>query len=196
MIGWLKGRLVDSTESGVILDVGGVGYELQIPHGALGKATRHGEELEIFVHTHVRDDAISLFGFATNDDRSAFRALLGVTSIGPKLAMAIVGRLEFNALCRAIATQDKNAFKGISGVGKKTIERIFIDLKDKLPAWGGPAVPPPHASLEPNQQVAVKALVQMGYKPKEAEAAVAQVYNESTAQDLTETIRSALSALS
>src|SRR5690606_32894863 len=129
VIGRLSGSCVEHMEDGaVILEVGGVGYEIFVPLGAMGRLPSEGT-ITVQVHTHVREEAITLYGFATEEDKRAFRALLGVSSVGPKLALAILGRLDADALAEAIAREDKAALKGISGVGAKTVERIMLDLK-------------------------------------------------------------------
>ena len=134
MIGRLSGTIEHREADGsVIVDVNGVGYEVFLPIGAAGRAgSESGQTVSLHIHTHVREDAMTLFGFATAEDRAAFRALLKVSSIGPKLALAIIGVMNAAELQDAIARQDKTAFKGISGVGKRTIERILLDLEGKL----------------------------------------------------------------
>ncbi len=177
VIGRLTGSLAEIAEDGsVILDVSGVGYEVFVPLGAAGRLPSAGE-LTLHVHTHVREDAITLFGFASEADRRAFRALLAVSGVGPKLALAILGRLDANALAEAIAREDKASFKGIHGVGSKTVERILIDLKGKLPVVpGARAAAKPRAEGPARPVAAVDtvmgALVNMGYKRGEVERAL------------------------
>src|SRR5204863_148839 len=105
-----------------VLDVNGVGYELFVPLTALGRLAHGTEAVTLHVHTHVREDALVLYGLATLDDRAAFRTLLGVSSVGPKIALAILSQMTGTELARAVATEDPGAFKGISGVGKKIAE--------------------------------------------------------------------------
>ena len=143
---------------------------------------------------------MTLFGFASTDDRAAFRALLKVSSIGPKLALAILGVMNAAELQDAIARQDKSAFRGISGVGKKTVERILVDLQDKLDFAASAktgvrlrAVPSPAGSTG---DTVVGALVQMGYKRGEAEAAVGSAHSTSGEESVEGLLRAALSALS
>ena len=127
MIGTITGTIAHRDADGsVIVDVHGVGYEVFLPAGAAGRVELEpAQPVSFHVHTHVREDTLTLFGFATADDRAAFRALLKVSSIGPKLALSILGVMNASELHDAIARQDKTAFKGISGVGKKTVERIL-----------------------------------------------------------------------
>lgn len=202
MIGRISGTIVEREPDGtVIVDVHGVGYEVRLPPGAEGRLQGEGAgPISIHIHTHVREDTLTLFGFPTLEDRAAFRALLKVSSIGPKLALAILGVMNAGELQDAIARQDKNAFKGISGVGKRTVERILVDLKDKL-EFGVPsrtgvrlrAVPSGSTSAS---DTVVGALVNMGYKRNEAEAAVGNAMERSNDDDVEGLLRAALSALS
>ncbi len=199
MIGRLTGTLAEVAEDGsVVLDVGGVGYEVFVPLGATARLDPSAP-LTLHVHTHVREDAITLFGFATADDRRAFRALLGVSGVGPTLALSIVGRLDATALAEAVAREDKASFKGIHGVGAKTVERILIDLKGKLPvvpaakASARGAAPPRKAPA--SVDTVVGALGNMGYQRAEVERAL-EAMPEGYAELPVETLlRDALSAL-
>jgi Holliday junction DNA helicase RuvA len=201
VIGRLSGTIEHREVDGsVIVDVNGVGYEVFLPPGAVGRlGWEPGQAVTLQIHTHVREDAMTLFGFATPEDRAAFRALLKVSSIGPKLALAIIGVMNASELQDAIARQDKTAFRGITGVGKKTVERILVDLQDKLDfAPTGRtgvrlrAVPSTASSVEDR---VVGALVQMGYKRSEAEAAVGSIIGASGEDNVEGLLRAALSAL-
>ena len=201
MIGRLTGAIAQwEADGSVIVDVHGVGYEVFVPPGAPGRlGSEPGLPVSLFIHTHVREDALTLFGFATAEDRAAFRALLKVSSIGPKLALAIIGRLNAADLQDAIVRQDKTAFKGISGVGKKTVERILVDLRDKLDfgatARTGVRLRAVPSTTATASDTVVGALVQMGYKRSEAEAAVGSATGASE-DDVEGLLRAALSALS
>ena len=209
MIGRLRGIVAEQGLDGsLILDVAGVGYELFVPLGALGRSgaamTPEGasaEPITLHVHTHVREDAFVLYGFPTGEDRRAFRALIAVNGVGPKLAIAILGALSAGELALAIAREDKPALKGISGVGKKTVERLFLDLKDKLdfvetgasrPASGGSAKAgaPPKAG-----EMVIGALMNMGYKRGEAERAVESLGEAAHDASVETLLRDALAAL-
>jgi Holliday junction DNA helicase RuvA len=167
-----------------VLDVNGVGYELFVPLGTLGRLP-DGEETTLHVHTHVREDAILLYGFADATERAAFRTMLGVSGVGPKLALAVLSSLDVHTLARAIAAGDATPLKGISGVGKKTAERLLLELRDKLPAIvirasGGIPIPGAKAALVPAPAagplaVVQSALVTMGFKPQEASSAIARI---------------------
>lgn len=201
MIGRLEGTLVEQDLGGtLVVDVQGVGYEVRAPEGTLGRvALSQGGRVVLHVHTYVRDDSLTLYGFATLEDRTAFRALIGVSSIGPKLAIAILSRLDAQELASAVARQDKIAFKGITGVGKRTVERLLIDLQGKLRAHEGASTgvrpklaPVGHGTAE---QTAVGALVQMGYKRIEAESAVGTVAAHSPGEEVEGLLRAALVSL-
>lgn len=202
MIGRLSGVIAEQSDDGaVVLDVAGVGYEVYVPLGALGRLPRPPEQATLHVHTHVREDALVLYGFPTVADRDAFRTLLGVSSIGPKSALSIMSVLDAERLALAVTRGDKAAFKGIPGVGKKTVERLMLDLKDKLvavaaaagtrPTTDAPAPPPPTGPLA----TVAAALVQMGYKPAEADRAVAQLEGHEEGRPVEALLREALSVL-
>lgn len=198
MIGRLTGVIADrSAEGTCVVDVGGVGYEVFVPPNLLEALPRAPETVVLFVHTHVREDTLSLYGFPSNDARAVFRALLGVSSVGPKLAMSILNVLAPEDLRLAISREDKNAFRGISGVGKKIVERILIDLRDRLPVAETTAIRPkmkPSGATDPRSQV-VNALIQMGYKPAEAERAVGQLSAQVMSEPVEKLLREALSVL-
>jgi len=202
VIGRLTGTIAHHEADGsVVLDVHGVGYDVSLPAGTAGRVeSEPGQTVSLHIHTHVREDALALFGFATAEDRAAFRALLKVSSIGPKLALAIIGVMNASELQDAIARQDKAAFKGISGVGKRTVERILVDLQDKLDfaASGKTGVrlrAVPSAATSTSDTV-VGALINMGYKRSEAEAAVGTVMSVSDDANVEGLLRAALSSLS
>src|SRR5690349_9870494 len=134
MIGRVRGVVAERGEDGsCVIDVGGVGYEIFVPLGTLGRLPLPPAEVTLHVHTHVREDALVLYGFASLDDRAAFRTLLGVAGIGPKMAIAILSALDASELAAAVQSGDTARLRGIPGVGKKTTERLVLELKDKLP---------------------------------------------------------------
>ena len=177
-------------DGSVIVEVpSGVGYEVQVPLGVLGRVGAHaldgaesGPEIVLFVHTHVREDAFILYGFDRTEDRDAFRALLGVSGVGPRMALGVIGMLPAEELVATLQRGDWSMLKKVPGVGKKTAERIVLDLKDKVfihPRGGAlptPAfTPAPSPSFGGPRETVVGALVQMGYKQAAAERAVQEL---------------------
>ena len=134
VIGRLTGRVAaQETDGVVVIDAGGVGYEVAVPVGTMGRVRPdEAGRVTLWIHTHVREDALALFGFADEGERAAFRALLGVSNVGPKIAVAVLGALPAAELATAIARQDLAAMKGIPGVGRKIAERLLLELRDKL----------------------------------------------------------------
>jgi Holliday junction DNA helicase RuvA len=180
VIGRLTGRVAAQEADGnVVLDVAGVGYELAVPLGTLGRARPdEGGRITLWVHTHVREDALSLFGFSDETERAAFRALTAVSNVGPKIAIAVLGALPSADLARVIASRDLSALTAVSGVGKKIAERLLLELRDKIPV--GPALgavvaagTPPPKTGGPGDDRLRGALTGMGFRPTEADRAIA-----------------------
>lgn len=132
MIGLLRGTLLEKTPDALLLDVGGVGYEVSVPMSSLCALPAEGEHATLYVHTHVREDAIRLFGFASLFDRKVFEALVSVTNVGPRLALQLLGPLDGVELCQAITEGRAPLLVSIPGVGAKTAERLILELKPKL----------------------------------------------------------------
>ncbi len=191
MIGRLTGRVVAHEEDGsLVVDVGGVGYEVTAPLGTVGRlGADGGGQVCLFVHTHVREDTLSLFGFATERDRAAFRALIGVSNVGPRTAVAVLSALPADDLARAIAKNELGRLTAISGIGKKTAERLMLELRGKLPVGGAPATPDPAGTTDgPAKAAGAKvdvllgALTGLGYRQQEAERAVKGLGEEHVAE--------------
>jgi Holliday junction DNA helicase RuvA len=205
MIGRLTGRITQEDDGNVVIDVGGVGYELVVPLGTVGRAPTDGDgRATLFVHTHVREDIFSLFGFATEGDRVAFRTLIGVSSVGPKTAIAVLSALPAQELGRAIARKELGKLTSITGIGKKTAERLLLELKDKVPILeaAGPRGPVSHGAAavatppSSNGELLGRALVNMGYRQAEADRAVEQLADKLGEAPLAELLREALAVLS
>ncbi|MCG8555923.1 MAG: Holliday junction branch migration protein RuvA [Proteobacteria bacterium] len=198
MIGRLRGVVVGRESDGTcVVDVGGVGYEVLLPVRSARGLPAAPEQVSLFVHTHVREDALTLFAFASVEDRAVFRALLGVASVGPRIALAILGHLSASDLVTAVARGDKSRFKGISGVGKKTVERLVLELKDKLPAVASAtrpsAAPAREAPGLPEQRAIVaNALVHLGYRKSEAETAAGKIPDGDLDKPVEELLRKTL----
>ncbi len=203
MIGRLTGKVIEEDDGTTVIDVNGVGYELTVPIGTIGRAKTDADgNVTLFVHTHVREDQISLFGFASEGDRLAFRTLIGVSSVGPKTAIAVLSALPAHELGQAIARRELGKLTAINGIGKKTAERLLLELKDKLPvlqaapprAPGAPIPASPPSSS--NGDVLARALVNMGYRASEAERAVEQLGPKLVELPLPDLIKEALAVLS
>jgi len=202
VIGRLTGTVVEQTLDGAcVLDVQGVGYEVFVPLGALGRMPAPPALTTLHVHTHVREDAIILYGFPTLVDRSAFRVLTSVTGIGPKLALGILSSLSAGELAEAIQRGDKARFKGVSGVGPKLVSRLVLELKDKLDfargEQGSAAARPAKIVVPYDGALATvhAALVQMGFRANEAEQAVQKIEPAADGKPAEQLLREALAVL-
>ena len=187
MISRLRGVPAGRSADGVVLDVGGVGYLVAATPGVLRRAEGAGE-MTVETYLHVREDALHLYGFADASERDLFVRLLGVSGIGPKVALAVVSSGSVHELRRAIALGDPARFQVIPGIGKKTAERIVLELKGSL----ADEVELPDASAAPRELVARDALVELGYSVLEAERALARVDPELPPEErVREALRSA-----
>lgn len=174
MIGRISGVLLEKQAPDLLVDVGGIGYELQAPLTTVFELPPPGAKVELFTHLVVREDAHLLYGFTRRSDRTLFRELIKVSGVGPKLALAILSGMDANGFARCVRDGDAAALVRLPGVGKKTAERLLIEMRDRLAAWqvdglqvGAGAATLPVAGNEP-QQEAELALVTLGYKPQEA----------------------------
>jgi Holliday junction DNA helicase RuvA len=177
MIGRLIGVVVtDELDGALIVDVGGVGYEVMAPIGTVGRAKTAGADgrVTLYVHTHVREDALDLYGFASLGERQTFRLLLGVPNVGPKTALGVLSALPALDLVRAVEARDVARLNKISGIGRKTAERLILELREKLPQVGllDESGPPVAATMGDAERL-LGALTNMGYRPAEAQKAVA-----------------------
>ncbi len=183
MIAWLQGVLVEKQVGEVILNVGGVGYHLYVPLSTYYTLPESGQEITLRVHTHVREDQISLYGFSTGEERKWFQNLTRVSGIGPRLAVNILSGISCDDLRLAIASGDATRLQAIPGIGKKMAARMVVELKERLPALtegipGETSTPPGQAdSLFTD---AVSALVNLGFNPQEAAKTVRKILSESS----------------
>jgi Holliday junction DNA helicase RuvA len=169
VIGWLRGVLRDRESGQVVVDVQGVGYVVRVPASTLLELPKDGATVELLVSTLVREDAITLHGFRTREERDLFDRLLTVSGVGPRTSLAALSALGPDDLARAIASGDSRRLASVPGIGRKTAERIVIDLRDKVaPAGGGAARP-----AGPEDDVR-SALVNLGYPEKAAGKALEQ----------------------
>ena len=172
MISRLRGKAVAWDADGLVLDVNGVGYRLFATPAAVKKADG-ADEVVLETHLHVREDAMQLFGFADADERELFEHLLSVSGVGPKVALAIVSGYSPGELRRAIVREDDALFQSIPGIGKKTAQRVVLELKEKIAPLA--AVEAPHLGAGDGHIVARDALVELGYSAAEAEQRLAAV---------------------
>ena len=191
MISRLRGVPAGRTPDGLVLDVGGVGYLVAATPSALRRAGA-GEEVTIETYLHVREDALQLYGFADGAERELFVHLLGVSGIGPKVALAVVSSAPSAELRRAIVLEDPARFQAIPGIGKKTAERIVLELKEKLGSEDVVALPSLPGAPTASHVVARNALVELGYSVLEAEQALARIDPELSPEErVREALRSA-----
>ncbi|GGM05679.1 Holliday junction branch migration protein RuvA [Pseudomonas asuensis] len=200
MIGRLRGSLAEKQPPHVIIDVNGVGYELEVPMTTLYRLPSLGELVTLHTHLVVREDAHLLYGFFEKRERELFRELIRLNGVGPKLALALMSGFEVDELVRCVQAQDASALVKIPGVGKKTAERLLVELKDRFKAWESlPSIAPLVMEATAGKAVitaetdAVSALVSLGFKPQEASRAVSAVAEEGlSSEDL---IRRALKGM-
>jgi Holliday junction DNA helicase RuvA len=199
VIGRLRGTLAEKQPPHVIVDVGGVGYELEVPMTTLYRLPGVGEPLTLHTHLVVREDAQLLYGFAEKRERELFRELIRLNGVGPKLALALMSGLEVDELVRCVQAQDTSVLVKVPGVGKKTAERLLVELKDRFKAWetlpamAGLVVEPRVGGASSAENDAVSALISLGYKPQEASRAVSAIKEDGMSSE--DMIRRALKGM-
>jgi holliday junction DNA helicase RuvA len=175
MIASLRGVVSEKAPSRIIVDVHGVGYDVLVPLSTFYVIGDPGADVSLRIHTHVREEALALYGFATALEQDLFERLISISGIGPKLALAVLSGIEPPELVRAIRLQDVARLTAIPGVGKKTAERIGLELKDRLPATVQASVGEPRAEASPMDQMRadlLSALLNLGYQRAAAEKAI------------------------
>jgi Holliday junction DNA helicase RuvA len=197
VIARLAGSLLDKNPGRIIVDVQGVGYDVQVPLSTFYVVGEPGASVTLRVHTHVREDVIALYGFATSLEQELFERLISISGIGPKLALAVLSGIETPDLVRAIRAQDVARLTAIPGVGKKTAERIGLELKDRLPqslqAAADSAKPPlPEDQLRADL---LSALLNLGYQRAAAEKAIEKEMNAAPDATFELALRRVLKAL-
>ena len=199
MIAFLRGRVLEKQPNRVLVDVNGVGYEVVIPLSTFYDVGDEGAEVALRVHTHVREDALQLFGFLTLLERQMFERLIAVSGIGPKLAIAVLSGLETRDLVSAVQRADVARLTSIPGVGKKTAERIVLELKDRLTQIAIPAAidtKPQAAGEDRMRGDLLSALQNLGYHRNDAERAIDVVLEPSADRTLESALKDALRRLS
>jgi len=193
MIALITGTLKRKAADYLIVDVSGVGYQVQVPLSTLCGVPEPGGEVTLHIHTHLREDALSLFGFLTPSEKDMFLLLMSVSGIGPKLALAVLSSLPVNELCGALQSSDDSKLCAIPGIGRKTAARMVLELKDKIARLSMDV--PGAAPSALGQEDVVSALVNLGYKRSQAEDAVRKVREGRPGMTLEQLIRETLSIL-
>ena len=197
MIALLRGTLIEKAPSRVVLDVAGVGYDVQVPLSTFYGLGEPGTDAVLRIHTHVREDVIALYGFKTRLEQDLFERLISISGIGPKLALAVLSGIEPADLIRAIRVQDVARLTKIPGVGKKTAERIGLELKDRLPQTAEPAgtAQATAGSEDHRRDDLLSALVNLGYQRPAAERAIDQVTKSMADAPFEQVLREALRSM-
>lgn len=200
MIGRLRGILVEKQPPFIIVDVSGIGYELEVPMTTLYQLPETNQEIIIHTHLVVREDAQLLYGFYAKREREFFRELIRLNGVGPKLALALMSGLEVDEMIQCIHAEDTSRLMKVPGVGKKTAERLLVELRDRLKTWERiPSIAPLVAETAQismpmsAENDAVSALVSLGFKPQEASKAVSAIFEEGLTSE--ELIRRALKGM-
>jgi holliday junction DNA helicase RuvA len=195
MIAYLSGRLLEKQPQRLIVDVHGVGYDVQVPLSTFYRIGEPGADVSLRIHTHVREDALSLFGFATALEQQIFERLIGISGIGPRLALAVLSGIEPVDLVRAVQEGDVGRLTLIPGVGKKTAERIGLELKDRLPAIVPAGLEPETVSARTLRGDLLSALLNLGYHRPLAERAVDRALKGSDEPTFEQALRRVLREL-
>jgi Holliday junction DNA helicase RuvA len=173
MIALLRGRIIDRQPNRLVVDVHGVGYEVLVPLSTFYEVGDEGADVALHIHTHVREDALLLYGFLTVLEQQVFERLIGISGIGPKLAVAVLSGIDPRDLVTAVQRGDVARLVAIPGIGKKTAERIVLELKDRLAAFSAmPAAAAPASAADRLRDDLVSALVNLGYHRPQAEKSV------------------------
>ena len=193
MIGRLTGRLAAKAPDQVLLEVGGVGYMVHIPLSTFYELPENESPASLWIHTHVREDALALYGFLTERERTLFLLLLGVTGIGPRVALTVLSGIPPSELVEALRTQDVRRLVAVPGVGKKTAERMVLELADKVASLPGEAPAKAPAAIAADD--VISALVNLGYRKAEAERAVDATERAGGSREFGEFLKEALRRL-
>ncbi len=194
MIARLTGLVAEKSDDHAILDVNGVGYRVQLSAASLSALPPPGERASLRTYTHVREDTLQLFGFASEEEESVFRELIAVKNVGPRAAQNILSGIEARELARAVADGDVARLTKVPGVGKKTAERLVLELKEKLVALARAAAPRAAGGAGLFEQLE-QALLGLGFRPSQAEAAVESLRDKAEGRGVDELLREALKLL-
>jgi Holliday junction DNA helicase RuvA len=171
VIAFLTGRIAAKDATGCVIDVGGVGYRLSMSTNSIAALPAEGDDVTVSTYLHVREDELSLFGFESTEERSAFTRLIGVSGVGPKVALAVLSAFSPETLARAVSSDDTALISSVPGIGRKTAERLCLELRDKLGTDGGPATGTRNSATDE----VTTALMGMGFSAAEVSVALAGV---------------------
>jgi Holliday junction DNA helicase RuvA len=191
VIARLAGLVADKEADAAIVDVGGVGYRVMLSQSSLAQLPAVGERVALRTYTHVREDALALFGFATREEEAVFHELIGVSQVGPKAALHILSGIEARELALAVASGDVARLQKVPGVGRKTAERLVVELREKLQKIARAAAPR-RAALPDALEQLEQALIGLGFKPQQAAAAVEALRDEAEGKSLEALLKEAL----
>jgi Holliday junction DNA helicase RuvA len=195
VIAHLSGTLLDKQLQRLIVDVGGVGYDVQVPLSTFYAVGDIGARVALRIHTHVREDALQLFGFATPLEQTLFERLIAISGIGPRVALAVLSGIEPEALIRAIRDADLGRLTSIPGVGKKTAERLIVEMRDRLPKTAETTAPGAPAAADDVRSDVLSALANLGYQRAAAERGLERVLTTSESRDFEDVLRAILKDL-
>ena len=198
MIAHLRGVLLEKHPNQAVIEAGGVGYDVTIPVSTYTSLPDAGSEVRLRIHTHVREDAIQLYGFSSVEERALFEKLIGVSGIGPKLAITVLSGIQAGELVRIIRSSDVATLVRVPGIGKKTAERIVLELNDKLETLGAPPSAPKSAAAafsDPIEADVVSALTNLGAQQGAAQMAVRKAVSAGTHKEFEPLFRRALELL-
>jgi len=195
MIAHLRGKLLAKHPNQVIVETSGVGYDVTITVPTFSDLPETGTEVALHIHTHVREDALALYGFLRSSEKLLFEKLITVSGIGPKLAITILSGMPVDEMVRSIRGNDVARLTRIPGIGKKTAERMVLELRDKLPE-AGPAATPMATPLSPIEDDVLSALLNLGYQRPAAEKALTAVSHDGSAKSFDQMFRAVLARLS
>jgi len=183
MIGHLKGKVISKNPPEVLLEVGGIGYEILCPMSTFYQLDKASEDTLLFTHLSIKEDAHTLFGFITKDEKSVFRELIRVNGVGPKVALAILSHLSVNALIECISNEDADLLAKTPGIGKKTALKLIVELQDRLSKIELVGISSSthefKQSRNPNSMQAIEALQSLGFKTKEANKMVSKISDQN-----------------
>ena len=186
MIGQIRGILIEKKPPEILVDVGGITYEIQVPMSSLYQLPDVGQEVVLHTHFVVRDDAQLLYGFCRTKDKTLFRSLIRVNGVGPRMALVILSGMEPDEFVRVVRNNDVTAMVNMPGIGKKTAERLIVEMRDRLSEWqasegadSAPETQDSASTIKVFSKDAEAALIGLGYKPQQAARAIAQVLKDN-----------------